>query len=186
VNAFAFPYVCIPSLCGAPADRVTWRRFAAFHAAACSLSVTKWIHLHHGDDGLLAFFSKMFEMLRPGGVLVGHEGRIARGGGVDACLLPRCHSHPGLVPGAGQILEPQPWKSYKKKCRRLTEVRFCLAKHGHVSLVVVVGRVSLMAREGTCRPYRERLIRFECVRQAFLQFCERLVACGIGSYSLPA
>ncbi|PRQ46654.1 putative tRNA (guanine-N-7) methyltransferase, Trmb type, RNA methyltransferase bin3 [Rosa chinensis] len=34
------------------------------------LSVTKWIHLNWGDDGLLTLFSKIWRLLRPGGILV--------------------------------------------------------------------------------------------------------------------
>jgi 7SK snRNA methylphosphate capping enzyme len=32
-----------------------------------SLSVTKWIHLHHGDDGIRSFFYKVYASLRAGG-----------------------------------------------------------------------------------------------------------------------
>ncbi|CAM9291415.1 unnamed protein product, partial [Ectocarpus fasciculatus] len=31
-------------------------------------SVSKWIHLNHGDEGLLQFFRNMFNLLAPGGV----------------------------------------------------------------------------------------------------------------------
>ncbi|XP_027342794.1 probable RNA methyltransferase At5g51130 isoform X2 [Abrus precatorius] len=34
------------------------------------LSVTKWIHLNWGDDGLLTLFSEIWKLLRPGGILV--------------------------------------------------------------------------------------------------------------------
>ncbi|XP_075635605.1 putative RNA methyltransferase At5g51130 [Castanea sativa] len=34
------------------------------------LSVTKWVHLNWGDDGLITLFSKIWRLLRPGGVLV--------------------------------------------------------------------------------------------------------------------
>nr|POE55918.1 putative rna methyltransferase at5g51130 [Quercus suber] len=36
----------------------------------CSLSVTKWVHLNWGDDGLITLFSKIWRLLCPGGVLV--------------------------------------------------------------------------------------------------------------------
>jgi len=35
-----------------------------------AFSVTKWIHLNHGDAGLRAFFANVFESLRPGGRFV--------------------------------------------------------------------------------------------------------------------
>jgi len=35
-----------------------------------ALSVTKWIHLTHGDAGLKRSFRRMFLQLRPGGKLV--------------------------------------------------------------------------------------------------------------------
>jgi hypothetical protein len=33
-------------------------------------SVTKWIQLNHGDDGLMNFFNTMFNLLAPGGLAV--------------------------------------------------------------------------------------------------------------------
>ncbi|RUS89335.1 hypothetical protein EGW08_002855 [Elysia chlorotica] len=35
-----------------------------------ALSITKWIHLNNGDNGLKLFFRKIFRQLRPGGKLV--------------------------------------------------------------------------------------------------------------------
>ncbi|XP_072968900.1 probable RNA methyltransferase At5g51130 isoform X1 [Typha angustifolia] len=34
------------------------------------LSVTKWIHLNWGDDGLITLFTKIWKLLRPGGILL--------------------------------------------------------------------------------------------------------------------
>ncbi|KAG2718400.1 hypothetical protein I3843_03G210900 [Carya illinoinensis] len=34
------------------------------------LSVTKWIHLNWGDEGLITLFSKIWRLLHPGGILV--------------------------------------------------------------------------------------------------------------------
>lgn len=34
------------------------------------LSITKWIHLHGGDGGLLEFFRRVYRLLRPGGTFV--------------------------------------------------------------------------------------------------------------------
>jgi hypothetical protein len=31
----------------------------------CSLSVTKWVHLNWGDDGLITLFSKIWGLLLP-------------------------------------------------------------------------------------------------------------------------
>lgn len=55
------------------------------------LSVTKWIQLNWGDEGVKKLFKRIFLSLLPGGKL---------------------------------LLEPQPWKSYKKK-KNLT-VSLCI------------------------------------------------------------
>jgi 7SK snRNA methylphosphate capping enzyme len=34
------------------------------------LSVTKWIHLNYGDDGVKFMFSRIFKQLKQGGVLI--------------------------------------------------------------------------------------------------------------------
>lgn len=40
-----------------------------FDVVLC-LNVTKWVHLHHGDDGLKAFLRRCYACLRPGGVFI--------------------------------------------------------------------------------------------------------------------
>lgn len=39
-------------------------------SASPRLSITKWIHIHHGDDGIKRFFRKIFKALKPGGTFV--------------------------------------------------------------------------------------------------------------------
>jgi len=34
------------------------------------LSVTKWVHLNWGDEGLICLFAKIWQILRPGGILL--------------------------------------------------------------------------------------------------------------------
>lgn len=41
----------------------------SFDTITC-LSVSKWIHFHHGDDGIKFVFKKFFSVIRPGGHLV--------------------------------------------------------------------------------------------------------------------
>ncbi|KAG6428660.1 hypothetical protein SASPL_112913 [Salvia splendens] len=40
-----------------------------YHAILC-LSVTKWIHLNWGDDGIIKLFAKVWTLLQPGGVFI--------------------------------------------------------------------------------------------------------------------
>jgi 7SK snRNA methylphosphate capping enzyme len=35
-----------------------------------ALSVTKWVHLHRGDQGLRAFFTRVHSLLTPGGIFI--------------------------------------------------------------------------------------------------------------------
>ncbi len=42
---------------------------AQFDVIFC-LSVTKWVHLNHGDEGIKKLFQLVFNHLRPGGLLV--------------------------------------------------------------------------------------------------------------------
>jgi 7SK snRNA methylphosphate capping enzyme len=45
------------------------RRNQLFDVVFC-LRLTKWVHLHWGDDGMKVLLSRCFRLLRPGGVLV--------------------------------------------------------------------------------------------------------------------
>lgn len=42
---------------------------AAYDTVLC-LSVTKWVHLNWGDEGLICLFAKIWQILRPGGILL--------------------------------------------------------------------------------------------------------------------
>lgn len=35
-----------------------------------SFSITKWIHLNHGDEGVSTFFRRVHRVLKPGGVYI--------------------------------------------------------------------------------------------------------------------
>lgn len=80
----------------------------------CSLSVTKWVHLNWGDDGLITLFSKIWRLLQPVTILWLNQVPII------------CFSYVQLTVGfAFQggifVMEPQPWKSYENN-RRVSEV----------------------------------------------------------------
>ncbi|KAL4528871.1 hypothetical protein Ndes2437A_g03404 [Nannochloris sp. 'desiccata'] len=61
-----------------------------------ALSVTKWVHLHRGDQGLRAFFARVHSLLAPGGVFIlepqpwksyrAAADKIRRQGGAELCL----------------------------------------------------------------------------------------------------
>ncbi|CAK4678234.1 unnamed protein product [Aphanomyces euteiches] len=53
-------------------DVITWYKAALFQPSnsVSSLSVTKWIHLFHGDDGLKQLFHLVYSLLLPGGLFV--------------------------------------------------------------------------------------------------------------------
>lgn len=59
----------------------------------CSFSISKWIHLNGGDDGLRKFFRKVFDSLREGGRFVlepqgwkGYKDGVKKAGGSEVRL----------------------------------------------------------------------------------------------------
>ncbi|XP_008801466.1 probable RNA methyltransferase At5g51130 isoform X2 [Phoenix dactylifera] len=54
-------------------ERVSFRKenfIEGLRGCSENLSVTKWIHLNWGDDGLITLFVKIWKLLRPGGILL--------------------------------------------------------------------------------------------------------------------
>jgi hypothetical protein len=93
----------------------------------CSLSVTKWIHLNWGDDGIITLFVKIWSLLRP--VYICVFGLLGW-----AWVEPLWSEEKLTIPcilsfgfscfqGGVFIMEPQPWISYKKN-RSVSEVYF--------------------------------------------------------------
>ncbi|KAI7857876.1 Bicoid-interacting protein 3-domain-containing protein [Circinella umbellata] len=41
-----------------------------YYDTILALSITKWIHIHHGDDGLKDFFKKIYKALKHGGTMI--------------------------------------------------------------------------------------------------------------------
>jgi len=53
-----------------PKDEIALFRDAGKYDLVLCLSVTKWIHLNYGDNGMRLTFRKIFNQLRPGGKLI--------------------------------------------------------------------------------------------------------------------
>ncbi|VAI74575.1 unnamed protein product [Triticum turgidum subsp. durum] len=77
-------------------------RYTEQYDTIMCLSVTKWIHLNWGDDGIITLFVKIWSLLRP----------------VSISLLLSLN---WISVGGIFIMEPQPWTSYRKN-RLVSEV----------------------------------------------------------------
>ena len=51
-------------------DHTSFSPIPATDAPFSSFSITKWIHLHHGDQGISSFFQRAHRVLKPGGTLL--------------------------------------------------------------------------------------------------------------------
>ena len=52
------------------ADIMTMDVVSSSYDVILALSLTKWIHLNQGDEGIMSFFKRVYDMLISGGVLV--------------------------------------------------------------------------------------------------------------------
>lgn len=114
------------------------RLVKCFRLLHCSLSVTKWVHLNWGDEGLITLFSKVWRLLLPVMVVYIVLSMIIFILSLNCCgvwlwivlvlsaanlfyeIWPsRCYSF--LKQGGVFVLEPQPWKSYENN-RLVSEV----------------------------------------------------------------
>ena len=49
---------------------VSNKPWAAIDSVVCSFSLSKWIHVHNGDEGLIRFFERVYAVLNSGGFFV--------------------------------------------------------------------------------------------------------------------
>lgn len=106
---------------------------AYFSLLSCSLSVTKWIHLNWGDDGLITLFVKIWRLLRPVSICISvcwtfKIGRIS----VINRENTQFYRSSLFLQGGIFIMEPQPWTSYKRN-RLVSEVGFSVQAYGQLA-----------------------------------------------------